>query len=132
MMKRSICPAIVLCLSFTVVCVRAVEAADLSGGWALEFQRDSSSPLYQAECTFKQEGNRLAGSCLSGFESIVPVRGRVEGTNVTFQLTIGVDAGTSATFSGRLDSQEASITGTWRYVDQQGDAGEGTFTATKR
>jgi hypothetical protein len=62
----------------------------------------------------------------------VPVRGRVEGTNVTFQLTIGVDAGTSATFSGRLDAQETSMTGTWRYVDQQGDAGEGTFTATKR
>ena len=111
---------------------RSAEGADVSGTWTLEFERDSSSPLYQAECSFKQEGDRLSGSCLSGFESIVTIRGSVQATTVTFQFTTGPDSGTVTTFSGRLDDRETSIKGTWRFVDAQGDKGEGTFTATKR
>ena len=109
-----------------------VEAADVTGSWALEFQRDGSNALYQAECSFKQEGDRLVGSCLSGFESLVPVRGNIQGSHVTFQFTTGVDSGTTAAFSGQLDAQETSMKGTWRFVDEQGNKGEGTFTATKR
>lgn len=110
----------------------SLEAADLTGSWALEFQRDSASVLYQAECSFKQEGDRLAGSCLSGFESIVPVRGNVEGANVTFRFITGVDAGTTAAFSGQLDAKETALKGTWRSVDREGNTVEGTFTASKR
>jgi hypothetical protein len=111
---------------------RSAEGADVSGTWTLEFERDSSSPLYQAECSFKQEGDRLSGSCLSGFESIVTIRGSVQATTVTFQFTTGPDSGTVTSFSGRLDDRETSIKGTWRFVDAKGDKGEGTFTATKR
>jgi len=107
-------------------------AADISGVWALEFQRTAGSEVYQGDCTVKQEGERLSGSCLSGFESLVPVTGSVKGTAVTFQFRTGIGEGATATFSGQLDKQETSITGTWRFVDQQGNKGEGNFTATKR
>lgn len=126
-LRAALASAIVLLRS-----VATIEAADLTGSWALEFQRDSSSALYQAECSFKQEGDRLSGSCLSGFESIVPVRGSVEGTKVTFRFTTGVEFGTAAVFSGQLDAQETSMKGTWSFVDSQGNTGGGSFTARKR
>ena len=110
----------------------SIHAADLTGTWGLEFEVNRDSPLYSAECSFKQEGNRLAGSCLSGFESIVPVRGNVQDSNVTFQFATGLDEGTVVTFSGKLDAKETSMAGTWRFTDPRGNKGEGTFTATKR
>lgn len=124
----------VLAMAALALVVRppAASAADVAGGWGLEFQRDDDSPLYQAECTFKQEGNRLAGSCLSGFESTVPVRGAVDGARVTFQFAIGLEDGTVVSFSGLLDAGETSMTGTWRFVDRRGSSGEGTFRATRR
>ena len=107
-------------------------AADVSGTWALEFQREDRPELYQGDCSFKQEGDRLSGSCIAGFESLVPVTGSVKGTTVTFRYTTGLDTGSTLTFSGQLDEHETSIKGTWRFVDPQGNEGGGTFTATKR
>ena len=110
----------------------AISAADLSGTWELEFQRDASSPLYAADCSMTQEGNRLSGSCLSGWESVQPLRGTIDGDSVTFRLTIGTDADVVTSFSGKLDAREAVITGTWQFVDQKGNRGEGTFTASRK
>jgi hypothetical protein len=109
-----------------------LSAANLAGTWALEFQRDANSPLYAAECSLTQEGNRLSGSCLSGWESVQPIRGTVDGENVSFRLTIGTDGEVVASFAGKLDARETSITGTWRFVDEKGNTGDGTFTAAKR
>ena len=110
----------------------AVVAADLSGTWALEFKRNDNDQLYQGDCSFGQEGDRLSGSCIQGFESLVPVRGRVVGSNVTFEFTTGIDSGSTLNFSGQLDEKETAMKGTWRFVDQKGNKGEGTFTASKR
>jgi hypothetical protein len=110
----------------------SVAAADISGSWGLEFQRDGRPELYQGECSLKQEGDRLSGSCLSGFENIVPVVGSVKDATVTFRYTAGIDSGSTLTFSGQLDERETSIKGKWRFVDPQGNEGGGTFTATKR
>jgi len=111
----------------------SIEGADLSGTWGLEFEVDRNSPLYQADCSFKQEGNRLSGSCLSGFESIVPVRGNVQDDNVAFQFSTSMDGGgTIVEFSGKLDAKETAMSGTWRFTDPQGKKGGGTFKATKR
>ena len=126
-MKRAATGTVLLLL-----CSTTVAAADLTGTWALEFQRDGSTSLYQAECSFKQEGDRLAGSCLSGYESVVPVRGSIQGATVTFRFTTGIESDIATAFSGQLDAQETSIKGTWRFADQQGNSGEGTFTAKKR
>jgi hypothetical protein len=110
----------------------ALVAADMSGTWALEFQRNGSDALYQSQCSFDQQGTRLSGSCRSGFESVLPVSGTAEDASVSFEFSTGVDSGTTVTFSGRLDAQGASITGTWRFVDAEGNKGEGTFTALRQ
>jgi len=109
-----------------------VSATDLSGPWRLEFQQDSASAIYQADCVWEQDGTRVSGSCTSGFESIVSIRGNVQDAHVTFRFTVGTDSGTTMTFNGRLNAQETVIEGTWRFVDAQGQTGGGTFTATKR
>lgn len=107
-------------------------AADLSGPWGLEFQQDAASAIYQADCVWEQEGNRITGSCTSGFESIVSIRGSVQDAQVTFRFVVGTESGTTMTFSGRLNDKETAIEGTWRFVDAQGATGGGTFTATRR
>jgi hypothetical protein len=109
-----------------------IAAADVSGTWALEFQRNGSDALYQADCSFKQEGDRLTGSCLSGYEGIVPVRGNAKDTAVTFQFPTSAESGTMATFNGQLDAKETLIKGTWTFVDSRGSKGEGTFSATRK
>lgn len=108
-----------------------VAAADLTGGWELEFQADDSQNVYQGECSFKQEGDRLTGSCGAGFTTPVPVTGSVKGSSATFQFRTGIDAGYTATFSGELNEQETSMKGSWQFVDQEGNKGKGTFTAMK-
>jgi hypothetical protein len=111
--------------------VATVSGADLTGGWTLEFQTDGSTNIYTGECAFKQEGERLTGSCGSGQTTPVPVTGGVKGRTATFQFRTGLDAGYTATFSGQLDEQEMSMTGSWSFVDQQGNKGQGQFTAVK-
>lgn len=107
-------------------------AVDLSGPWRLEFQQESASAIYQADCVWEQEGTRVSGSCTSGFESIVSVRGNVEDAHVTFRFTVGAESGTTMTFDGQLNDKETAIEGMWRFVDAQGATGGGTFSATKR
>jgi hypothetical protein len=80
MRKTSVVSTVVASALALLMGASSIEAADLSGTWGLEFEIDRNGVLYQAECSFKQEGNRLSGSCLSGFESIVPVRGNVRTT----------------------------------------------------
>ena len=115
-----------------ILLAAVAHAADVGGTWALEFQRNGSEAVYQADCSFKQEGERLSGSCISGFESLVPVTGNAKGTAITFQFPTGIESGTTATFTGQLDADETVIKGTWRYVDERGNKGEGTFTATRK
>ena len=124
---RSLAAAFLASLSVVVLA-----AANLTGSWTLEFQADGSSNLYTGECAFTQEGDRLTGSCGSGQSTPVPVRGSVKGRSATFQFTTGIDAGFTAMFAGDLDEEETAMKGSWRFMDQEGNKGEGRFTATKR
>jgi hypothetical protein len=108
-----------------------VAAADLTGSWTLEFRTGDSANVYTGECAFAQEGERLQGSCGSGQTTPVPVTGSIKGNTATFQFRTGLDAGYTATFSGQLDASETSMKGKWQFVDQQGNKGDGTFTASK-
>jgi hypothetical protein len=107
-------------------------AADVSGVWSIEFERDPDSGAYRAECTFKQEGDRLTGSCLGETpgSAPVPITGKVSDRDVTFQYRTSVE-GSTVTFSGRLDERETSMKGSWQFVDRDGNKGAGQFTATK-
>src|SRR4249920_849329 len=104
---------LLVCALISLAFAAHVAAADVSGTWALEFQRNGSEAVYQADCSFKQEGERLSGSCISGFESLVPVSGNAKGTTITFQFPTGIESGTTATFTGQLDTEETMIKGTW-------------------
>jgi hypothetical protein len=129
--RQSVLAATAMFLTL-VQTVPMAAAADLSGPWRLEFQGESTTAVYQADCVWEQEGPRLTGSCTSGFESIVTVRGRNDESGVTFQFTSGVDSGTVMTFSGRLNERETVIEGRWQFKDAQGQSGGGSFTAMKR
>ncbi len=106
-------------------------AADISGQWTLEFEVTANRQTYRGECTFAHEGERITGSCMSGFESLTAVKGTVRGRAVTFQYTTGIDRGSTVTFSGELNDAETSISGAVQFVDPDGNTGTGTFTASR-
>lgn len=95
-------------------------AADISGKWSFEVVLDagSGSPTFE----FTQTGETLAGMYHGQFGD-AKVAGTVKGNKVDF--TFGGAAGT-VTYSGTLESDK-KMKGTVDY----GEAGKGTFTATK-
>jgi hypothetical protein len=95
-------------------------AADISGKWNFEVVLDagSGSPTFD----FTQTGETLTGMYHGQFGE-AKLTGTVKGNKVDF--TFGGAAG-SVNYSGTLDG-EKKMKGTVDY----GDAGKGTFTATK-
>ena len=95
-------------------------AADISGKWTFNVVLDagSGSPTFE----FQQTGDALAGTYKGTFGE-AKVTGTVKGDKVEFSFS--GDAG-SAKYSGTLDGA-TKMKGTCDY----GEAGKGTFTATK-
>ncbi len=96
-------------------------AADISGKWTFEVVLDagSGSPTFE----FTQTGDSLSGMYHGQFGD-AKVTGTVKGDKVDF--TFGGDLG-SVKYSGTLDGA-TKMKGTVDY----GEAGKGTFTATKK
>jgi hypothetical protein len=96
---------------------------DMSGRWELHADFDDRSiPGALANCTFKQEGERLSGTCEDA--SLI---GEVKGQTVTLRLT---PAGTHDTmiFTGMLDDDDTVVVGRFSYAGKGG----GSFLAIKR
>ncbi len=95
--------------------------ADISGKWTFEVVLDagSGSPTFE----FTQTGEALTGMYHGQFGD-AKVSGTVKGDKVEF--TFGSDAG-SVKYSGTLDGAN-KMKGTVDY----GEAGKGTFTASKK
>jgi hypothetical protein len=95
-------------------------AADISGKWKFEVVLDagSGSPTFE----FKQDGEKLTGMYHGQFGE-AQIAGTVKGDKVEF--TFGGDAG-HVTYVGTVQSA-TKMKGTVDY----GEAGKGTFTATK-
>ena len=96
-------------------------AADISGKWSFDVVLDagSGSPNFE----FTQTGETLTGMYHGQFGD-AKLTGTVKGDKVEF--TFGSDAG-SVKYSGTLDGAN-KMKGTVDY----GEAGKGTFTATKK
>lgn len=96
-------------------------AADISGKWIFDVVLDagSGSPTFE----FTQTGESLTGMYHGQFGD-AKVTGTVKGDKVDF--TFGGDLG-SVKYSGTLDGA-TKMKGTVDY----GEAGKGTFTATKK
>jgi len=119
-MKRSVLVTTLV----VAVAVPVVPAhADISAHWELHADFDDRSiPGAAADCTFKQENERLSGRCEDA--SLI---GDVKGETVTWRLTL---AGThdSMIFIGKLDDDDTVIVGRFSYAGK----GEGSFLAAKR
>ena len=107
-------------VAFFAVCALAF-AADISGKWSFDVVLDagSGSPNFE----FTQTGETLTGMYHGQFGD-AKLTGTVKGDKVEF--TFGSDAG-SVKYSGTLDGAN-KMKGTVDY----GEAGKGTFTATKK
>jgi hypothetical protein len=101
-------------------------AADLSGTWDLEMKWASDSKS-TGVCTFKQEGDKLSGTC--GGPDKFPIIGRVQNSKLYWQLDVE-QSGTKGRmeFDGEVDEQGATIQGSCSVVGGQ----DGTFTLKKR
>ena len=114
------------CIVTTTVIVLAVTVhvhADMSARWELHADFDDRRiPGAAADCTFKQEGQRLSGTCENA-----TLTGEIKEDTVTWRLT---PAGThdSVIFTGRLDDDDTVIVGRFSYAGK----GEGSFLAIKR
>jgi hypothetical protein len=115
--------AIVLASVARLGAVSAPAHTDLSGRWELHADFDDRSiPGALANCTFKQDGERLSGTCEDA--SFI---GEIKGETVTWQLT---PAGTrdNMIFTGMLDDDDTVIVGRFSYAGR----GNGSFLAVKR
>jgi hypothetical protein len=108
-----------LLVAFLVFAALAL-GADVTGKWGFEVVLDagSGSPSFE----FTQTGEKLTGKYVGQFGE-ADVTGTVKGDKIEF--TFGGQAGT-VKYSGTIDGNK--MKGTCEY----GEAGKGTFTATKK
>jgi len=106
-----------------VVATLVVAHADVSARWELHADFDDRSiPGALADCTFKQENERLTGKCEDA-----SLNGEVKAETITWRLML---AGTHDTmiFTGRLDDDDTVIVGRFSYAGK----GNGSFLAVRR
>jgi hypothetical protein len=105
-------------LSLFAVPVRA----DISARWELHADFDDRRiPGASANCTLRQEGDRLSGTCEDA-----SLAGEVKGEAVIWRL---IPAGTRDTvvFTGMLDDDDTVIVGRFSYAGK----GNGSFLAVR-
>jgi hypothetical protein len=101
-------------------------ATDVSGVWNLQMRWPGDRQA-TGICTFKQDGQKLTGSC--GDPDKFPITGEIQDNRLTWEFDVEQD-GTKGrmVFSGVLDSEGMKIEGSCRIVG----ANDGTFTMKKR
>jgi hypothetical protein len=111
-------------VTVTAVAVLAAAAyADISARWELHADFDDRRiPGAIADCTFKQEGQRLSGRCEDA-----TLMGEIKGETVTWRLT-PARTRDIVVFTGMLDDDDTVIVGRFSYPGK----GDGSFLAVKR
>lgn len=100
--------------------------ASVAGSWSLatNVQGNTSTP----SCTFKQDGEKITGSCSAPNNTPSDVTGEVTDTKVTFRYVIEWEGQPlTLVFTGTLDS-DTTMKGT---IEVQPMGVPGEFTATK-
>jgi hypothetical protein len=104
----------------------AVSASDVSGTWDLEMKW-SGDAKSTGVCTFKQDGEKLTGTC--GSPEKFPITGRVESDRLSWEFDVSQEGNIGRMkFDGRLDEQGRTIKGSCSVVNGQ----DGTFTMKKQ
>jgi len=96
--------------------------ADITARWELHADFDDRRiPGASANCTLRQDGERLIGTCEDA-----TLLGEIKGETVTWRLT---PAGThdNMIFTGMLDDDDTVIVGRFSYVGK----GNGSFLAVR-
>lgn len=103
---------------------RTAGAVDVSGAWALDVTTGAGSG--SPTITLEQKGESLTGR-YSGQLGDAPLTGTLKGTAITFQFPVDVQ-GTSVTvvYTGTVEKD------TMKGTVKLGDAGDGTFTGTRK
>jgi hypothetical protein len=111
--------------TFAVLSVaESAQLADVSGTWELEMTWPEAKST--GTCIFQQDGESLTGSC--GETDRFPVKGRVEGTQLSWELEVKQNGATGRMqFSGELNQEGTTISGSCSVVG----ANSGTFTMKK-
>ena len=101
-------------------------AADVSGTWNLEMKWSIDSKS-TGVCTFKQDGDKLSGTC-GGTDSF-PITGRIQNNKLSWQLDVDQNGSKNRMeFDGEVDEQGATIEGSCSVVG----AMDGSFTMKKQ
>ena len=110
---RKLCLA--LFMGLTVVVLAAT--LDLTGKWEVEATFDDSNLSGGGfDCAFKQEGEKLTGTCSDGS---APLTGELKGQNVSWKMK-------AVTYAGAVNETGTSIKGRFTTADKGG-----SFTALK-
>ena len=112
---------VVACGALTLLGAAPVNA-DITARWELHADFDDRRiPGASAECTFRQDGERLSGRCEDA-----TLIGEIKAETVTWRLT---PAGTHDTmiFTGMLDDDDTVIVGRFSYAGK----GNGSFLAAR-
>jgi len=101
------------------------EDPSINGSWKLSLNVNGNT--YPMSCTFKQEGDKLTGSC-KGAEAANEVKGEVQGQKLKWQHQVPYNGEMlTLTYSGSLASA-AELKGT---VDVQPQGISGDFTGQR-
>jgi hypothetical protein len=113
-------------LLFLLPALASSSAPSVTGSWTLatNVQGNTGAPT----CTFKQDGEKITGSCSAPNNTQSEVTGEITDTKVTFRYNIEWDGNPlTLVFTGTLDS-DTTMKGT---IEVQPMGVPGDFTATK-
>jgi hypothetical protein len=109
------------------VALSAVLAGQVSGVWTLTLDPDFGGQRdTRIDCTFTTKGESLTGTCGGS----APITGQVRGETVRFDVKTGPKNELTAKFEGVLDSNAATISGSWTLTDETGKR-SGKFSLKK-
>jgi hypothetical protein len=119
-------------LLFALMIVGNVAPSDMTGVWTFKMN-DFSGNATNYDCTFKQAGIELTGTCGHDEHDTVKISGTVKGSKVSFQYQTGRKNEVTAHYSGDLDKAATTLKGKWRVVHPgTGKEMSDVFTAVKR
>jgi hypothetical protein len=108
--------------SCAVVLLAVPVRADITARWELHADFDDRRiPGASANCTLRQDGERLSGMCEDA-----PLTGEIKGETVTWRLT-PAGAQDNMIFTGMLDDDDTVIVGRFSYAGK----GDGSFLAVR-
>ena len=91
----------------------ALVAAEISGAWTLQYDKDFSGHPASHKCTLQQHGDKLSGTC----DGEMKLTGEVKDGKVTFEHTTGRNHDITVHYDAVVDKDATFMKGTWRYVD---------------